>query len=185
MKNIKNRLSFIYENQDIEKLWTAIEERMAKTKASGLKPRKQNWDEKDLVLITYGDQFQENDRPTLETFKTMFDKHLADKFDIVHLLPFYPYTSDDGFSVIDYKKVNPLLGDWKEIDNLSKSARIMFDDVCNHISAKSEWFQEYLKDNPEYNDFFVEMDPSVDLSAVTRPRALPLLTKFTLANGVE
>lgn len=185
MKNFKNRLSFIYENQDIESLWASIEKSIAKTKAKALKPRKQNWDEEDLVLITYGDQFQVQDRPTLETFKTMFDKHLADKFDIVHLLPFYPYTSDDGFSVIDYKTVNPLLGDWKEIDNLSKSARIMVDDVCNHISAKSEWFQEYLKGNPEYKDFFVEMDPAVDLSAVTRPRALPLLTKFTLENGEE
>jgi glucosylglycerate phosphorylase len=185
MNNIKKRLSFIYDNQDIESLWTSIEERIAKTKASGLKPRKQNWDEKDLVLITYGDQFKEQNRPTIETFKTMFDKHLADKFEIVHLLPFYPYSSDDGFSVIDYKKVNPLLGDWKDIENLSKSARLMFDDVCNHISAKSEWFQEYLKGNPEYQDFFIEMDPTTDLSAVTRPRALPLLTKFTLANGEE
>ncbi|WP_223594382.1 alpha-amylase family glycosyl hydrolase [Neobacillus bataviensis] len=185
MKKIKERLSFIYENQNIDSILQRIEERIAITKQMSLKQRKQNWDEKDVVLITYGDQFQEPDRPTLETFKKMFDKHLADKFEIVHLLPFYPYTSDDGFSVVDYKKVNPLLGDWKEIDHLSQSARIMFDDVCNHISAKSEWFQEYLNGNPEYQDFFIEMDPATDLSAVTRPRALPLLTKFTLANGEE
>lgn len=185
MENIKKRLSFIYENQDIDSLWTNIEKRMANSKVKSLKPRKQNWDERDLVLITYGDQFQEHDCPSLETFKTMFDKYLADRFEIVHLLPFYPYSSDDGFSVIDYKKVNPLLGDWNDIENLSKSARIMFDDVCNHISAKSEWFQEYLKGNAEYRDFFIEMDPNTDLSAVTRPRALPLLTKFTLANGEE
>jgi sucrose phosphorylase len=185
MKKIKERLSFIYNNQDIEGLFTEIEKRIAKTKAKSLKPRKQNWDQEDLVLITYGDQFYENDYPALETFKKFFDQNLADKFDMVHLLPFYPYSSDDGFSVIDYKKVNPVLGNWDEIEKLSKSTRIMFDDVCNHISAKSDWFQEYLIGNPEYDDFFVEMDPSVDLSAVTRPRALPLLTKFTLANGEE
>ncbi|MFP5110517.1 alpha-amylase family glycosyl hydrolase [Neobacillus sp. C211] len=185
MKKIKERLSFIYENQDIEPIWESIKERIAKTKSKSLKLRKQNWDEKDLVLITYGDQFYENNDPTLDTFKKMFDQYLADKFEIVHLLPFYPYSSDDGFSVIDYKKVNPILGNWEQVENLSKSARIMFDDVCNHISAKSDWFLEYVNGNPEYENFFVEMDPTIDLSAVTRPRALPLLTKFTLKNGEE
>ncbi|MGF6952624.1 glycosidase [Neobacillus sp. B4I6] len=185
MKKIKERLSFIYENQDIEPIWESIKERIAKTKSKSLKLRKQNWDEKDLVLITYGDQFYEDNNPTLDTFKKMFDQYLADKFEIVHVLPFYPYSSDDGFSVIDYKKVNPILGNWEQVENLSKSARIMFDDVCNHISAKSDWFQEYLNGHPEYENFFVEMDPTVDLSAVTRPRALPLLTKFKLENGEE
>jgi glycosidase len=185
MKKIKERLSFIYDNQDIESIWESIKERIAITKSKSLKPRKQNWDEKDLVLITYGDQFYEKNDPTLDTFKKMFDQYLADKFEIVHLLPFYPYSSDDGFSVIDYKKVNPILGNWEQVENLSKSARIMFDDVCNHISAHSDWFQEYLNGNPEYQNFFVEMDPTIDLSAVTRPRALPLLTKFTMKNGEE
>lgn len=185
MKDLKSRLAFIYGNQEVDGLSKAIEERILQAKDKSLKIRKQNWDEKDIVLITYGDQFHEQDQPTLQTFKKMFDENLADKFEVVHLLPFYPYSSDDGFSVIDYQKVNPVLGDWQEINNLSNSARIMFDDVCNHISAESEWFQEYLKGNPEYEGFFVEMDPSTDLSAVTRPRALPLLTKFTLANGEE
>ncbi|QIZ06339.1 sugar phosphorylase [Priestia megaterium] len=185
MRKIKERLSFIYDNQEIDSILESIEVRIANTKTKSLKLRKQNWDEKDLVLITYGDQFYEDNNPTLDTFKKMFDQYLADKFEIVHLLPFYPYSSDDGFSVIDYKKVNPIIGNWEHIENLSKSARIMFDDVCNHISAKSDWFQEYLTGNPEYQNFFVEMDPTVDLSAVTRPRALPLLTKFILENGEE
>lgn len=185
MNKIKERLAFIYDNQEIESLWTSIEERIEKTKAKFLKPRKQSWDESDIVLITYGDQFKENEKPTLETFKKMFDQYLKDKFEIVHILPFYPYSSDDGFSVIDYEKVDPLLGNWDDIERLSKSARIMFDDVCNHISAKSEWFQEYLKGNTDFQDFFIKMDPTIDLSAVTRPRALPLLTKFTLANGED
>lgn len=185
MKKIKERLAFIYENEDIESLYSSIEKRIADAKKKSLKERKQKWDEKDVVLITYGDQFQEEHKPTLETFKKMFDQKLADKFELVHVLPFYPYSSDDGFSVIDYKKVNPLLGDWKNVEELSNSARIMFDYVCNHISAKSEWFQEYLEGNPRYDNFFIEMDPTIDLSTVTRPRALPLLSKFKLANGEE
>ncbi|MEH7347346.1 sugar phosphorylase [Gottfriedia acidiceleris] len=185
MSKIKERLTFIYENEDIDQINSLIEKRIEEAKLKITKKRKQNWDESDVVLITYGDQFQEEGKPTLETFKKMFDEHLANKFELVHILPFYPYTSDDGFSVVDYKKVNPDLGDWSHIENLSKSARIMFDYVCNHISSKSEWFQGYLNGDSKYKDYFVEMDPSIDLSSVTRPRALPLLSKFKLANGEE
>lgn len=185
MNKIKERLSFIYDTQDVEDLWYEIKNRMNRTKEKHLNQRKQNWDENDVVLITYGDQFCESGEPTLVTFKKMFDEYLADKFGVVHILPFYPYSSDDGFSVIDYKAVNPELGSWKDIEDLSKSTRIMFDYVCNHISAKSEWFQEYLKGNPECQNFFIEMDPTVDLTQVTRPRATPVLTKFTLSDGSE
>ncbi|PGL67453.1 sugar phosphorylase [Bacillus sp. AFS055030] len=185
MSKIKERLAFIYENEDIDQIYSLIEKRIKEAKLKITKKRKENWDESDVVLITYGDQFQEEGIPTLETFKKMFDEHLANKFELVHILPFYPYTSDDGFSVVDYKKVNPDLGDWSHIENLSKSARIMFDYVCNHISSKSEWFQGYLNGDPKYKDYFVEMDPSIDLSSVTRPRALPLLAKFNLAYGEE
>ncbi|PLR77384.1 sugar phosphorylase [Bacillus sp. V3-13] len=185
MGNIKDRLAKIYGNEDIEKIWASLEKRMNSTKEKQIKDRKQKWDQEDVVLITYADQFQEKDQPALATFKKMFDRHLANHFEVVHLLPFYPYSSDDGFSVIDYKKVNPIAGDWEDIENLSLSTRLMFDYVCNHISAQSEWFQEYLKGNPEYEDFFIEMDPNIDLSAVTRPRATPVLTKFTKADGSE
>jgi glucosylglycerate phosphorylase len=186
METIKKRLEFIYEDKEkANKLWNEMQKRMEETKRKSLAGRKQGWDEKDLVLITYGDQFQEKDIPALPTFKKVYDRFLNDKFEIVHILPFYPYSSDDGFSVIDYKQVNPIIGDWEDVEDLTKSTRLMFDYVCNHISAKSEWFQEYLKGNPEYDDFFINLDPSVDVSAVTRPRAHPLLTKFNMANGEE
>ncbi|MEH6868869.1 alpha-amylase family glycosyl hydrolase, partial [Priestia megaterium] len=174
MEIIKKRLQFIYENENIDLLLSKVEESIINTKAKNLKKRKQNWDEKDVVLITYGDQFYVKNELTLKTFKKMYEQYLNEQFPMVHILPFYPYSSDDGFSVIDYKKVNPHMGDWNEISDLTSSARLMFDDVCNHISAKSEWFQEYLKGNPKYKNFFIEMDPKHDLSAVTRPRATPV-----------
>jgi glucosylglycerate phosphorylase len=186
METIKKRLEFIYDDTEkVNELWSNIQQRMKETKKKSLARRKQGWDEKDLVLITYGDQFQEKDVPALQTFKKFYDRFLDDKFEIVHILPFYPYSSDDGFSVIDYKEVNPIIGGWEDVEDLSTSTRLMFDYVCNHISAKSNWFQEYLKGNPAYDDFFTSLDPSVDVSAVTRPRAHPLLTKFKLANGEE
>ncbi|WP_340373085.1 alpha-amylase family glycosyl hydrolase [Peribacillus sp. FSL E2-0218] len=185
MEYIKQRLSAIYGESDAQNIWTSLKEKLLKAKQTHYKERKQRWDEKDLVLITYSDQFREEGKPALATFEKVFDRYLADQFEIVHLLPFYPYSSDDGFSVIDYKKVNPIAGDWGDVENLSKKTRIMFDYVCNHISAKSEWFKEYIKGNPEYAHFFTEMEPDTDLSAVTRPRSTPVLTKFEMEDGAE
>ncbi|MCK1992791.1 sugar phosphorylase [Peribacillus muralis] len=185
MKYIKQRLIAIYGETDAQKIWTSLKEKLLKAKQTHTKERKQRWDEKDLVLITYSDQFQEEGKPALATFEKVFDRYLADNFEIVHLLPFYPYSSDDGFSVIDYKKVNPIAGNWEDVEQLSKKTRIMFDYVCNHISAQSDWFKEYIKGSPEYADFFTEMDPDTDLSAVTRPRSTPVLTKFKMEDGSE
>lgn len=145
--------------------------------------RKQGWDESDVVLITYADQFSASNEKTLKTFGRFYNVYLASAFPLVHFLPFYPWTSDDGFSVKDYHQVSPDYGDWCDINILKHSTRLMFDFVCNHMSAESEWFKGYLNHDPEYQDFFIAVDPDVDLSAVTRPRALPLLTPFTFANG--
>lgn len=144
---------------------------------------KQEWDEKDVVLITYADQFTNKEQKTLSVFDGFYRQHLVNIFNIVHLLPFYPYSSDDGFSVVNYQQVNPVAGDWKDIRKLGLSARLMFDYVCNHISASSEWFLQYLAGNPEYENYFISMNENSDLSAVTRPRRSPLLTPFRCENG--
>ncbi|HCJ1301017.1 TPA: sugar phosphorylase [Listeria innocua] len=184
MTNLRKRLSRLYSEDVVESLATRIEARVNQTKQRKL-VRKDKWDEKDIVLITYGDQFKEESKKTLPTFKKMYDRYLKSTFEVVHFLPFYPYSSDDGFSVIDYKAVNPELGDWKDIKEMEKSTRLMFDFVCNHMSAKSEWFKRYLAGDKEFQNFFVEMDPDTDLSSVTRPRATPVLTPFQFASGKE
>lgn len=148
-----------------------------------LKKRKSTWDETDVVLITYADQFTEKELPALITFKKMFDKYFSKTFNIVHLLPFYPFTSDDGFSVINYQSVDSKNGDWQDVRRLSKSTRLMFDFVCNHISCKSKWFQAYLNEDPNFQNFFIEGDPNADYSNVIRPRATPLLTEFHTKAG--
>lgn len=145
--------------------------------------RKSGWDEKDVVLITYADQFSEAGENALPVFTRFYNKWLSHSFSHVHLLPFYPWSSDDGFSVIDYHEVAPETGTWSDIAELKQSASLMFDYVCNHMSAKSQWFANYLQQTPGYEDFFISVDPKTDLSAVTRPRALPLLTPFTLHDG--
>ena len=145
--------------------------------------RKSGWDEKDVVLITYADQFSAAGEDALPVFTRFYNKWLSHSFSHVHLLPFYPWSSDDGFSVIDYHEVAPETGTWSDIAELKQSTSLMFDYVCNHMSAKSQWFANYLQQTPGYEDFFISVDPETDLSAVTRPRALPLLTPFTLHDG--
>jgi len=145
--------------------------------------RKSGWDEKDVVLITYADQFSAAGEDALPVFTRFYNKWLSHSFSHVHLLPFYSWSSDDGFSVIDYHEVAPETGTWSDIAELKQSASLMFDYVCNHMSAKSQWFANYLQQTPGYEDFFISVDPKTDLSAVTRPRALPLLTPFTLHDG--
>lgn len=145
--------------------------------------RKSGWDEKDVVLITYADQFSAAGEDALPVFTRFYNKWLSHSFSHVHLLPFYPWSSDDGFSVIDYHEVAPETGTWSDIAELKQSTSLMFDYVCNHMSAKSQWFANYLQQTPGYEDFFISVDPKTDLSAVTRPRALPLLTPFTLHDG--
>ncbi|UIL52796.1 MULTISPECIES: alpha-amylase family glycosyl hydrolase [Pantoea] len=146
-------------------------------------PRKAHWDEQDVVLISYADQFREADKPTLSTFSRFYQQHLQSIFPLVHLLPFFPWSSDDGFSVIDYHQVDPICGDWQDVARLHQETRLMFDFVCNHMSSHSAWFRHFLAQDPGWDDFFISMPPATDLSAVTRPRTSPLLTPFQMADG--
>lgn len=181
---IEELISKIYPNQDdADFLTTALKERITTYKKKISRARKANWDQDDVFLITYGDQFFHGDEAKMATFQKVYDKFFADSFPIVHFLPFFPYSSDDGFSVIDYEQVNPEIGDWADVQVMSEKARLMFDFVCNHMSAESNWFKGYLKNEAIYRDFFIEEDPAVDLSMVTRPRTSPLLSKFTDNEG--
>jgi glycosidase len=139
----------------------------------------------DVVLITYGDQIQTPGEPPLRTLDATLSKLLGDSINTVHILPFYPYSSDDGFSVIDYKQVNPTWGDWDDVQRLGRRFRLMFDGVINHISQHSAWFDAFKSGEAPYTNFFVVADPRLDLSAVVRPRTLPLLTPVDTVDGVK
>ena len=141
------------------------------------------WDETTSVLITYGDMIQNEDDHPLQVLKRFADQHLGGAISTVHILPFCPYSSDDGFSVIDYRVVDPDLGNWNDVQELGGSVRLMFDLVLNHCSRKSKWFADYVADIAPYREFFIEADPEEDLSAVTRPRNLPLLTPVHTRHG--
>ncbi|KUQ62156.1 sugar phosphorylase [Enterobacter bugandensis] len=180
---IKKIINHIYGESFSEAHFKVLLTKLEQAAVDITEKRKSGWDEKDVVLITYADQFSAKGEKALPVFTRFYNEWLARTFSHVHLLPFYPWSSDDGFSVIDYHNVAPETGTWQDVADLKQSASLMFDFVCNHMSAKSEWFANYLAQKPGYEDFFIAVDPETDLSAVTRPRALPLLTPFTLHDG--
>lgn len=180
-EKLKKHFEFIYPDKDANKIISKVEKLANKYE---IKQTGSSWiSEKDAMLITYGDSIVEEGKPGLETLNEFLTKYVNDAISAVHILPMFPYTSDDGFSVVDYKKINPDLGEWKDVENLSKNYKLMFDAVVNHISKSSDWFQKYLKQEKPYDEYFITCDPNADYSKVTRPRALPLLTKFETAKG--
>ncbi|MGL1894284.1 MAG: sugar phosphorylase [Spirochaetaceae bacterium] len=153
-------------------------------KYSNYKTEHKEWvNENDVMLITYGDSIIRDGETPLQTLKKFFDENGQNALNAIHLLPFYPFTSDDGFSVVDYLKVDKKLGDWKDIKSISENYDLMFDAVINHISSESEWFKGYLNGEQKYLDYFIEADPKLDYSTVVRPRALPLLSKYETSRG--
>jgi glycosidase len=139
--------------------------------------------ERTVTLITYGDTLQKSGEAPLQTLHRFLNRRLKGIIDTVHILPFYPYSSDDGFSVLDYAAVDPKLGNWDDVVALSADFRLMFDAVINHMSAQSEWFHRFLAGDPDYQGLFLTESPQTDLSGVTRPRTSPLLTLFVRNDG--
>ncbi len=134
-----------------------------------------SWSEDDSFLITYGDTILSDDCRPLQNTLAFLNGHLKNTVSGVHILPFFPFTSDDGFAVSDYDTVRPDLGDWDDIGAIGKGYRLMSDVVINHASAGHRWFQQFLEDKPPGRDFIKTAAPDEDISQVTRPRPSPLL----------
>ncbi len=151
----------------------------------GLNPRppKPLWDETSSLLITYGDMVKSKQDSALHTLRHFLLRHVRDAIQSVHILPFTPYSSDDGFSVIDYRKVDPDLGSWSDIRGLSTDYRFMADLVINHVSRHSSWFKDFTINVAPACNYFIELPPDTDVSAVTRPRTSPLLTPVYTRSG--
>ncbi len=184
VSKIQQRLDRLYGAQATEAAETissAIEQLELDTAAT---PPGEAYDQKDVVLITYGDQIRSASRNPLQTLHQFLNQwQLPSLINTVHFLPCFPYTSDDGFSVVDYRQVDPDLGSWDDVHAIGQDCRLMLDLVLNHISQASDWFQKYLAGEPPDDQFFIEVDPETDLSAVTRPRSLPLLHEFETSRG--
>jgi glucosylglycerate phosphorylase len=143
------------------------------------------FNQKDTILITYPDIVANPKKPPLKTLGTFLSKWVLGTISTIHILPFFPFSSDDGFSVIDYKQVNPEYGNWEDVRVLGRNFQLMFDAVLNHISASSYWFKGFLEGDSKYRDYFITIKDDEDISNVFRPRELPLKTQVETSAGKE
>lgn len=143
------------------------------------------WDETSMALITYGDSIREEGHLPLVSLTSFLQRELGGSLKWVHLLPFFPYTSDDGFSVSDYETVRPDLGTWQDIERLNDSFQLIFDAVINHTSVAHPWFHAWMAGDPAYSSFYLSLPKETDVSAVLRPRVHPLLTRFESSKGEQ
>jgi sucrose phosphorylase len=141
--------------------------------------------ERTSVLITYPDAIRSEGEAPLATLNRFLNSVVGDAISDVHLLPMFPYTSDDGFAVVDYRTINPGHGQWSDVAALSSHYRLMFDYVANHISSQSPWFTAWLAGDHSYDGYFTDFDPDFDASKVTRPRSSPLFHSYPRADGTK
>ena len=183
LESIRHHLHELYGAEAGNRTLERMLPRLERCRAARPAVAEQPFSEKDVVLITYGDSMQREGEPPLQTLADFCRRHLHGIVSTVHLLPFFPFSSDDGFSVMDFTAVDADLGSWGDVRRFTPSFSLMFDLVLNHVSARSGWFAKYLCGLEGFENLAIEVDPATDLSSVVRPRALPLLTRFQKASG--
>ncbi|WP_076365943.1 alpha-amylase family glycosyl hydrolase [Phaeovulum vinaykumarii] len=189
MAGLMHHLGAIYPDADAE----ALARRMAAAfwpdgqhpRTTARKLTAPMWGPRDAYVITYAGTIEDGTHRPLTLLHDFARTYLSGAFPGLHILPYFPFTSDDGFSVTDYETVDIRLGDWSDIERIAADFRLMSDLVLNHGSSQSKWFSEYLQGHPPYDRFYREADPDADLSAVVRPRAHPLLRAVETARGTR
>jgi glycosidase len=192
VKRIKQILRIIYSKEEAGYAFRDLKNLMdlyGRNEAIVSKRKKYNdrvvLTERDAILITYADTIYRSQEEPLRTLSRFLDKYVQDAVSSVHILPFFPSSSDGGYAVINYKEVDPRLGTWEDIQRIARDYRLMVDLVINHVSSKSRWFTGFLHGDKRYRTYFLSYDSRVDMPKVFRPRAHPLLTEFATAMGTK
>ena len=183
-QRVRSHLAELYPGEDLDELVPAAIQAVG-IDASTDRVSGPRWTSADAVLITYGDSVVDGERVPLQVLDELVAEHLTPAISIVHVLPFNPYSSDRGFSVIDYDAVDPALGTWDDVDRLVRSVDLMADLVCNHTSSQSAWFEQFLADEEPGRSFFMTAAADADISTVVRPRNLPLLHGYETTAGTR
>lgn len=186
-RGLKEYLAFLYPERDPDRLAAEVTAAFwpegSRRRKRGRIPGNTMWSQRDALLITYGDTLRDGVHKPLDLLYDFLLGNLKNVLNGVHILPFFPFTSDDGFAVSDFRAVNPQLGDWADIRRISSEFKLMSDLVLNHVSSQGRWFNAYLQGQAPFDRFFFEASPSDDLSMVVRPRTTPLLREVNTANG--
>ena len=186
-QSLAARIARIYPDLDADILASQIIDAFwpdpAKRRKRPRTPGNKMWSEEDALIITYGNSLVDGAHKPLDLLHDFLLRYWKGYLNAVHILPFFPYTSDDGFAVSDFRAVNPQLGDWPDINRIADDFKLMSDLVLNHVSSQGAWFNAYRQGQAPYDKFFFEASPQDDLSAVVRPRTTPLLQEVETSNG--
>ena len=184
---LKGLLSSIYPHSDSaalsQQMLDAFWSTAPRPRQRGRSPGISLWSEKESYVICYGNSLLDGKHKPLDLLHDFLEERLKGMISGVHILPYFPYTSDDGFAVTDYLAVDSSLGTWEDISRIAKHFHLMSDLVLNHCSSQSNWFSAYRQGHVPWDRFFREALPGDDLSQVVRPRAQPLLREVDTANG--
>ncbi|HEY9817577.1 MAG TPA: sugar phosphorylase [Candidatus Obscuribacterales bacterium] len=184
-RRIRPLLEAVYLENQVDILTDRIYGLLEEHFAASMDENFQKWSEDNVLLITYGDSVYTPDEKPLATLKNILDGYLKSAVTGVHILPFCPYSSDDGFAVKDYLSVSPELGTWDDVRAIAQDYDLMVDLVLNHISSQSEWFQQFKAGQKPGCDYFITVSPETDVSEVVRPRSSPLLVNVDTAKGEQ
>ena len=186
MMKAENRLRrliiSLYPNADADEIMEKINVIASTYNLKKSCPLKMNYSEGEVILITYADIIKKDEEVPLQSLEKFLLSYVGKSISVLHVLPFFPYSSDDGFSVKDYYNVSGDLGTWDDLESLSRNYKLMYDAVINHTSSKGKIFEEFLQGKKEYNNFFIQKDCDFDYSNVVRPRTSPLFSRF---NNIE
>lgn len=207
-QNLQNKLQKIYSEdesadltKDIKKEIEKFKKRLSAPKDKGLNiPSRLT--QKDIALITYPNTITEKGGvKTLITLKKFISKYQIDEtINTIHILPFYPWDTDRGFSTTNEHEVDPEFGDWENIASLANSLKLMFDFSANHLSMENPLIQGALIERhldrgdkrhakyKKYKDFVIaynnkEKPSNNNLKKLARPRPHPVLTKYTVVEN--
>ena len=145
----------------------------------------ESWSQNTIVLITYADTLEEKNSLPINSINKFLKTYCTDTFEIVHILPFFPSSSDKGFSVKDYYSIYHQFGQWNDILRISKDFGVMADVVINHGSSESLWFKNFIKGKGKGSDYFLNFDEPFDTSKVVRPRTSDLLNPVETSDGIK
>jgi sucrose phosphorylase len=139
-----------------------------------------------VMLITYADSLGKN----LSELRRVLDRHFAGAVAGLHILPFYPSSSDRGFSPLRYDIVSPEFGDWPDLGKLSEKYFLMYDFMINHLSSRSVQFRDFVEKQDaspfagmfiRYRDFWPRGGPAgEDIGKIykRKPRAPSVTVTF-------
>ncbi|RTE64730.1 alpha-amylase [Amphritea opalescens] len=186
---IENHLHNIYCSFEAEEVTQLVSDLISIMRLGSVEqlptPYKNHWSQQDIIMITYGDSLHRADERAMNTLHHFLNEQCDGVISGVHVLPFFPYSSDDGFAVSDYYQVRESVGEWQDIQRLSSEYRLMSDLVINHGSGESLWFDNFVKGEGVGHDYYFTASPDDDLSEVVRPRTSPLLREVETADGLK